>query len=55
MSDDKAQIVEYARSENGWVRARIIKQDLPQARTLLQIAERARDMAANSNSLKTIP
>ena len=48
MSDDKAQIEEAAKSENSWVRARIFKQDLPQIRTLLQIAERARDMAANS-------
>jgi tetratricopeptide (TPR) repeat protein len=48
MSDDKAQIEEAAKSENSWVRARIFKQDLPQTRTLLQIAERARDMAANS-------
>jgi hypothetical protein len=48
MSDDKARIEEAAKSENNWVRARIFKQDLPQTRTLLQIAERARDMAANS-------
>jgi len=48
MSDDKAQIEEAAKSENNWVRARIFKQDLPQTRTLLQVAERARDMAANS-------
>jgi tetratricopeptide (TPR) repeat protein len=48
MSDHKAQIEEYARSENGWVRARIIKQDLPEAMTLLQIAERGRDTAAIS-------
>jgi hypothetical protein len=48
MSDDKVQIEEAAKSENNWVRARIFKQDLPQAKTLLQIAERARDMATNS-------
>jgi len=48
MTDDKALIEEAAKSENSWVRARIFKQDLPQIRTLLQIAERARDMAANS-------
>jgi hypothetical protein len=48
MTDDKAQFEESAKSENNWVRARIFKQDLPQTRTFLQIAERARDMAANS-------
>jgi hypothetical protein len=48
MSDDKGQIEEYAKSENDWVRARIIKRDPPPEGSLLQIAERARDMAANS-------
>ncbi len=48
MSDDKALIEEAARSENEWVRARILKQDPPPEGSLLKIAERARDMAANS-------
>jgi tetratricopeptide (TPR) repeat protein len=48
MSDDKALIEEAARSENDWVRARILKQDPPPEASLLRIAERARDMAANS-------
>ncbi len=48
MSDDKAPIEEAASSENDWVRARIIKRDPPPEGTLLKIAERARDMAANS-------
>src|SRR5467141_1633477 len=48
MSDDKGQIEEYAKSENDWVRARVIKQNPPPEGSLLQIAERARDMAANS-------
>jgi hypothetical protein len=48
MSDDKAQIEEAASRENDWVRARIIKRDPPSEGSLLQIAERARDMAANS-------
>jgi hypothetical protein len=47
-SDDKAQIEEFASRENGWVRARILKENPPSEGTLLQIAERARDMAANS-------
>jgi hypothetical protein len=48
MSDDKALIEEHARSENDWVRARILKRDPPPEGSLLKIAERARDMAANS-------
>ncbi len=48
MSDDKARLEEAARSENEWVRARILKQDPPAEGSLLKIAERARDMAANS-------
>src|SRR5690349_3023249 len=48
MSDDKGQIEEYAKAENDWVRARILKQDPPPEGSLLEIAERARDMAANS-------
>jgi hypothetical protein len=55
MTDDKAQIEEAAKSENNWVRARIIKQDLPYTRTLLQIAERARHMAANSLGPSILP
>src|SRR5712692_2021456 len=48
MSDDKALIEKAASSENEWVRARIIKRDPPPEGSLLKIAERARDMAANS-------
>src|SRR5271157_3933811 len=48
MSDDKARIEEAASSENDWVRARIIKRDPPAEGSLLKIAQRARDMAANS-------
>jgi tetratricopeptide (TPR) repeat protein len=48
MSDDKARIEEAASSENDWVRARILKRDPPPEGSLLKIAERARDMAANS-------
>src|SRR5712692_847538 len=48
MSDDKARVEEAASSENDWVRARIIKRDPPPEGSLLKIAERARDMAANS-------
>ena len=48
MSDDKARIEKNARSENEWVRARILKQDPPAEGSLLKIAERARDMAASS-------
>ncbi len=48
MSDDKVLTEEAARSENEWVRARILKQDPPAEGSLLKIAERARDMAANS-------
>lgn len=43
-----ADIEEAARSENDWVRARILKRDPPVEGSLLRIAERARDMAANS-------
>jgi tetratricopeptide (TPR) repeat protein len=46
MSDDKAQIEEAAKSENNWVRARIMKREAPAQESLLQIAERARDTAA---------
>jgi tetratricopeptide (TPR) repeat protein len=46
--DDKAVLEEAAASENDWVRARIVKRDPPTEGSLLQIAERARDMAANS-------
>ena len=48
MSDDKVRLEEAARNENEWVRARILKQDPPAEGSLLKIAERARDMAANS-------
>src|SRR5712691_6551913 len=48
MSDDKARVEEAASSENDWVRARILKRDPPPEGSLLKIAERARDMAANS-------
>jgi hypothetical protein len=48
MSDDKALIEEAGRRENDWVRARILKQDPPAEGSLLKIAMRARDMAANS-------
>lgn len=48
MSDSEAEIEELASRENAWVRARILKQDPPAEGTLQQIAERARDMAANS-------
>ena len=48
MPDDIAGIEEAARSENEWVRARIIKRDPPAEGSLLKIAQRARDMAANS-------
>jgi tetratricopeptide (TPR) repeat protein len=48
MSDDKARIEEAAKSENDWVRARIIKREPPPEGSLLKIAQRARDMAANS-------
>src|SRR5712691_8272107 len=48
MSDNKALIEAHASSENDWVRARILKQDPPPEGPLLKIAERARDMAANS-------
>ncbi len=48
MIEDKALIEKAAASENDWVRARILKKDPPPEGPLLQIAERARDMAANS-------
>ena len=48
MSDDKALIERAAASENDWVRARILMKDPPPEGPLLQIADRARDMAANS-------
>lgn len=48
MSDDKALLEEAGRSENEWVRARILKQDPPAEGSLLKIAQRARDMAADS-------
>ena len=48
MSDDKTKIEQAASSENDWVRARILKRDPPPEGSLLKIAERARDMAANS-------
>jgi tetratricopeptide (TPR) repeat protein len=48
MPDDIAGIEEAARSENEWVRARILKRDPPVEGSLLKIAQRARDMAANS-------
>jgi tetratricopeptide (TPR) repeat protein len=48
MPDDIAGIEEAARSENEWVRARIIKRDPPVEGSLLKIAQRALDMAANS-------
>jgi tetratricopeptide (TPR) repeat protein len=46
--EDKALIERAATSENDWVRARILQKDPPPEGPLLQIAERARDMAANS-------
>jgi tetratricopeptide (TPR) repeat protein len=48
MPDDAARIEEAATSENDWVRARILKRDPPAEGPLLKIAQRARDMAANS-------
>jgi tetratricopeptide (TPR) repeat protein len=48
MPDNKAGLEEAARSENDWVRARILKRDPPAEGSLLKIAQRARDMAANS-------
>ena len=48
MPDDIAGLEEAARSENEWVRARILKRDPPPEGSLLKIAQRARDMAANS-------
>ena len=48
MPDDPAGLEEAARSENDWVRARILKRDPPAEGSLLKIAQRARDMAANS-------
>src|SRR5262245_57982944 len=48
MSEDKALIESAATSENDWVRARILNADPPPEGPLLQIAERAHRMAANS-------
>jgi tetratricopeptide (TPR) repeat protein len=48
MPDDPAKLEEAACSENDWVRARIIKREPPAEGSLLKIAQRARDMAANS-------
>ncbi len=48
MVEDKALIERAATSENDWVRARILQKDPPPEGPLLQIAERARDMAVNS-------
>jgi tetratricopeptide (TPR) repeat protein len=48
MIEDKALVEKAAASENDWVRARILKKDPPPEGPLLQIAERARDLAANS-------
>ena len=48
MPDDPAALEQAARSENEWVRARIIKREPPPEGSLLKIAQRARDMAANS-------
>jgi tetratricopeptide (TPR) repeat protein len=48
MPDDIAELEQAARSENEWVRARIIKREPPAEGSLLKIAQRARDMAANS-------
>jgi tetratricopeptide (TPR) repeat protein len=48
MPDDPAALEEAARSENEWVRARIIKREPPAEGSLLKFAQRARDMAANS-------
>ncbi|HEV2957361.1 MAG TPA: tetratricopeptide repeat protein [Xanthobacteraceae bacterium] len=48
MPDDSAGLEQAARSENEWVRARILKRDPPAEGSLLKIAQRARDMAANS-------
>src|SRR3990170_7803594 len=47
-SEDEALIERAAASENDWVRARILQKDPPLEGSLLQIAERARNMAANS-------
>jgi hypothetical protein len=48
MSNDRLLIEEHASSENDWVLARILSRDPPPEGSLLKIAERARDMAANS-------
>jgi len=48
MPDDTAEIEEAARRENEWVRARILKRDPAAEGTFLKVAQRARDMAANS-------
>ena len=48
MDDGRATIEEAAASENTWVRARILKRKPPAEGSLLDIATRARDMAARS-------
>lgn len=48
MDDDRALIEEAAASENTWVRACILKREPPAEGSLLEIATRARDMAARS-------
>jgi len=48
MEADRATIEEAAASENTWVRACILKQEPPAEGSLLDIATRARDMAARS-------
>ena len=48
MDDDRATIEAAAASENTWVRACILKQEPPAEGSLLDIATRARDMAARS-------
>jgi tetratricopeptide (TPR) repeat protein len=48
MSNDRVLVEELARKENDWVLARILSRDPPPEGSLLDIAERARDMAANS-------
>lgn len=52
MPDDTAEIEQGARRENEWVRVRILKRDPPPEGSLLKIAQRARDMPANSLSTR---
>ena len=52
MPDDTAGLEEAARSENEWVRARILKREAPAEGSLLKIAQRACDMAANSLGMR---